>query len=134
MIYYTNTSVIHKTVLLENCAVSKKKTIFHLEKVVDELRNKDIKKHIEIYSQGHRLSLSQLPRSPVCHLCNIHTYGQFRISNQPCVFGLWGASECPERNNRDTRRIDNLHTERHWPDSNPGPSCCEATVLSTTQR
>jgi len=33
----------------------------------------------------------------------------------------------------NTRRTCKLHTERTWSDrdSNPGPSCCEATVLTS---
>ena len=45
----------------------------------------------------------------------------------------WGKPEYPEETHAGTGRTCKLHTERTWSDrgSNRGPSCCEATVLTT---
>ncbi len=51
-------------------------------------------------------------------------------------FGCGRKLECPERTHADTRRTCKLHPEWSNPSwvSNPGPSCCEATVLITKPR
>ncbi len=47
---------------------------------------------------------------------------------------LQGRPEHPEKTHADTGRTCNLHLERSFPsqESNPGTSCYEATVLTTT--
>ncbi|AWP01581.1 putative cyclin N-terminal domain-containing protein 1-like [Scophthalmus maximus] len=67
---------------------------------------------------GPTLSQGHIQIRTIIH-SHIHTYGQFRVSNDP---------ENPERTHADTGRTCKLHTERPWlnRDSNPEPSCCEA--------
>ncbi|KAF7652354.1 hypothetical protein LDENG_00097900 [Lucifuga dentata] len=50
------------------------------------------------------------------------------------VFGSGRKPENPEETHADTGRTCKLHTERPCPgrESHPGPSCCEAAVLTTT--
>lgn len=82
-------------------------------------------------SPVHRRADMQRHRVPFTHLQAIN-----RVTNSPnlYVFGVWEESRVPAGNPCRHRGGSKLHTERPWTsqESNPGLSCCEATVLITT--
>ncbi|XP_061527601.1 OTU domain-containing protein 3 isoform X2 [Phycodurus eques] len=63
---------------------------------------------------------------------HIHTYGQFKVFNQPSmhVFGMWEESGVPAENPR--RHRENMQTpHRRSQDLNPGPQNWEADALTS---
>ena len=65
-----------------------------------------------------------------------HSNSQFRVTNWPnpqyACFLTVGGSQSTQRKPRQTQGEHANSTEKHPdPGLNPGPSCCEATVLAT---